>query len=126
MPVMTGAPGRVARTRAPDPVVRAVGHLTVRDATILEWLHDHRMLTTPQLAGALFPSVHVAQRRMRLLRGLGLVERFRPLKQDGGSYPYHWMLDHVGAVLVALREGMYVPRPSQSRAQIHALSARAN
>jgi predicted transcriptional regulator len=107
-----------------DPVLRVQMNLTARDHTIIAWLGDHGVLTTDQVAFALFPSVDVAQRRLRLLTGLGLLQRFRPLKLDGGSYPFHYVLDHLGALVLAVQRGADTPRPAQTRARMQALTRR--
>jgi hypothetical protein len=89
-------------------------NLTARDHTIIAWLGDRGVLTTAQVAFALFPSADVAQRRLRLLTELGLLQRFRPLKLDGGSYPFHYVIDHLGALVLATQKGAETPRPAQS------------
>lgn len=52
--------------------------LTPRDWRLLGWLYDHRLLTTDQIADALYPSVHAAQARLKVLTGYGLLLRFQP------------------------------------------------
>ena len=61
-----------------DPVLRVQSQLTGRDRILLGWLYDHGVLTTFQIAHALFPSLDFAQRRLRTLHRLRLVARFRP------------------------------------------------
>ncbi len=107
-------------------MLAATAHLTDRDHTLLGWLADHGVLTTVQIAAALFPSIDFAQRRLRTLTGLELLARFRPLKLDGGSHPYHYVLAPLGAHLVAVHRGEPPPRPVQARARMRALTARAN
>lgn len=72
-----------------DALLRAQASLTGRDLTLLGWLYDHKLLTTPQIATALFPSLDFAQRRLQRLTGLGVVDRFRPQRWDGGTWPTH-------------------------------------
>ncbi|MGW5672390.1 replication-relaxation family protein [Micromonospora sp. NPDC003776] len=74
---------------ASDPLLRLQASITARDDRLLGWLYDHGLLTTDQIAAALFPSLDFAQRRLRRLTVLRAVGRFRPNKPDGGSYPYH-------------------------------------
>ncbi|MEV4494555.1 MULTISPECIES: replication-relaxation family protein [Micromonospora] len=100
-----------------DQILRAQSMLTARDHVLLGWLADHGVLTTPQVAYALFPSLDFAQRRLRRLHDVGVIDRFRPLKTDGGSYPYHWVLDQLGAELVAVDRDQPPPRPSQTKAR---------
>ncbi|MEU5722761.1 replication-relaxation family protein [Micromonospora sp. NPDC047738] len=100
-----------------DQVLRAQSTLTARDHVLLGWLADHGVLTTPQIAHALFPSLDFAQRRLRRLGDVGVVDRFRPLKTDGGSYPYHYVLDQLGAEIIAVHRDQPPPRPSQTKAR---------
>ncbi len=53
--------------RSPDPVLRVQESLTIRDRILLGWLYDHGVLTTDQIAHALFPSLDYAQTRLRRL-----------------------------------------------------------
>lgn len=68
------------------------------------------MLTTFQIAHALFGSLDFAQRRLLRLHQLGLLERFRPLRAGGGSYPWHYVLDLLGAEVVAASREQKPPR----------------
>jgi Replication-relaxation len=89
--------------------------ITDRDRTLLGWLYDHDVLTTPQLANALFPSLDFCQRRLRTLYRLRLIARFRPQRADGGSYPYHWVIDQLGAEVVAAARDERPPRRDHAR-----------
>jgi hypothetical protein len=109
-----------------DVVLRVQSHLTDRDHTLIGWLGDHGVLTSAQIAYALFPSLDFAQRRLRTLHRLGLVDRFRPLKMDGGSFPYHYVLAQLGAQVLAAQRGDDPPRPGQARQRMRALTSRAN
>ncbi|MCT2282255.1 replication-relaxation family protein, partial [Micromonospora chalcea] len=81
----------------PDPLLRVQAQLTDRDLVLLGWLADHGVLTSFQIAEALYPSVDYAQERLRALtHKLGVVDRFRPQRPDGGSYPYHYVLAQLG------------------------------
>jgi hypothetical protein len=93
-----------------DRVLRVQAQLTNRDRLLLDWLADHKVLTTFQIAHALFGSLDFAQRRLLKLHRLGLVDRFRPLRAGGGSYPWHYVLDQFGAELVAASRGEAPPR----------------
>jgi hypothetical protein len=96
-----------------DRVLRVRAQLTDRDRLLLDWLADHRVLTTFQICHALFGSLDFAQRRLLKLHQLGLVDRFRPLRAGGGSYPWHYVLDRVGAEFVAASRDQTPPRPGQ-------------
>ncbi|MFB6392277.1 replication-relaxation family protein [Polymorphospora lycopeni] len=100
-----------------DPILRVQSQVTARDRVLLGWLYDHGVLTSFQLAHALFPSLDFCQRRLRKLHGLGLVARFRPQRPDGGSYPYHYVLDQRGAEVVAAYRDERAPRRDHARAQ---------
>jgi hypothetical protein len=44
-----------------EPILRIQSHLTDRDHVLLSWLADHGVLTSFQIAHALFPSLDFAQ-----------------------------------------------------------------
>ncbi len=73
--------------------------LTDRDRRILRMLHDHFVLTTSQLLAAEFSSRGRAETVMGRLRGMGLVDGFRP-PVPVGSTPYHWCLTTAGSQLL--------------------------
>ncbi|PWR16164.1 hypothetical protein DKT69_07180 [Micromonospora sicca] len=93
-----------------DRVLRVRAQLTDRDQLLLDWLADHRVLTTFQISHALFGSLDFAQRRLLRLHRLALVDRFRPLRPGGGSFPWHYVLDQLGAEFVAASRGEPPPR----------------
>jgi hypothetical protein len=97
-----------------DRVLRVQAQLTDRDRLLLEWLADHRVLTTFQIRQALFGSLDFAQRRLLKLYRVGLVDRFRPLRAGGGSYPWHYVLDQLGGEIVAASRGESPPRRGQT------------
>src|SRR3569833_308535 len=109
-----------------EPILRVQAALTRRDLVLLGWLADHGVLTTEQIAAALFPSVNFAQRRLRALLSMRVVDRFRPQRPDGGSYPYHWLLAQLGTDVVASQRGEPVPRRDQARQRRWQLTSRAN
>nr|WP_246614043.1 replication-relaxation family protein [Actinoplanes bogorensis] len=106
--------------------MRVQAGLTARDLTLLSWLADHGVLTTDQIAAALFPSLNFAQRRLRALMSKQLVDRFRPQRPDGGSYPYHWVLAQLGSDVMASQRGEPTPRRDQARLRRWHLTSRAN
>ncbi|MEU4641741.1 replication-relaxation family protein [Micromonospora sp. NPDC023814] len=85
------------------------------DRVLLGWLYDHGVLTSFQIAQALFPSLDFCQRRLRTLYRLRLVARFRPQRADGGSYPYHYVIDQLGAEVVAAGRDERPPRRDHAR-----------
>ena len=100
-----------------DPVLRVQSQLTDRDRILLGWLYDHGVLTTFQIAHALFGSLDFCQRRLRALYQLRLVARFRPQRADGGSYPYHYVIDQLGAEVIAAGRDERPPRRDHARVE---------
>lgn len=105
-----------------DRVLRVRAQLTDRDLLLLQWLADHKVLTTSQIAAALFSSLDFAQRRLLHLHQLALVDRFRPLRAGGGSYPWHYVLAHVGAQFIAASRGEKPPRPGESTDRVRRIA----
>ncbi|MGY0497469.1 replication-relaxation family protein [Nocardia sp. FBN12] len=97
---------RPARTRPLD-ITALVARLTERDRWVLRMLHEHRVLTTNQLAALAFPTPAIALRRLTLLHRYGVLERFRPLRTRG-SAPVHWVLAPGGAAVLAAEAGISV------------------
>ena len=100
-----------------DPVLRVQSQLTDRDRVLLGWLYDHGVLTSFQIAHALFSSLDFCQRRLRTLHRLRLVARFRPQRAEGGSYPYHYVMDQLGAEVVAAGRDDHPPRRDHARTE---------
>jgi hypothetical protein len=110
-----------------EPLLRIQYRLTDRDLRLLGWLADHGVLTTPQIAHALYPSLDFAQRRLLKLVGAGLLDRFRPQRPDGGSHPYHYLLAQLGVeVVAAQRDEEDLPRRDRARKTRWWLTNRAN
>ncbi|UQU64789.1 replication-relaxation family protein [Couchioplanes caeruleus] len=107
-------------------LLRVQSQLTTRDLVLLGWLADHRLLTTFQIATALFPSLDYAQERLRTLYRLAVIDRFRPQRPDGGSYPYHYVLAQLGDDVVAAQRGDDLPRRDRARRRREHLTSRAN
>lgn len=84
---------------------------------LLGWLYDHGVLTSFQIAYALFSSLDFCQRRLFTLHRLRLVARFRPQRADGGSYPYHYVIDQLGAEVVAAGRDERPPRRDHARVE---------
>ena len=75
---LLGLPQGRRMRRSDDALLRVQASLTNRDMILLDWLYDHAVLTTDQIATALFPSLDFAHRRLLRLTRLGVVDRFRP------------------------------------------------
>ena len=94
--VSSGGGGHSAAER----LAALAGRLTDRDRTLCQLLHQHRVLTTPQLIDLAFPSRNAAEHRLAILHQLGVLDRFRP-RHTPGSAPYHYVLGPLGAALLA-------------------------
>jgi hypothetical protein len=76
--------------------------LTDRDKRIAFDCFEHRVLTTEQLRRLHFDGERTARARLKQLHGWRVLDRFRPARPHGaGTAPYHWVLDEVGALVVA-------------------------
>jgi hypothetical protein len=93
---------------------------------LLGWLYDHGLLTTDQITTGLFGSLDFCQRRLLRLIDLGVLGRFRPQRRDGGTYPYHYLLDQLGVEVVAAQRLDELPRRDQARKRRNHLTSRAN
>jgi Replication-relaxation len=67
-------------------------------------LFEHRVLTVHQITELYFVSTHTARRRMVELYRMAVVDRFRP--QALGSAPFHYVLNDLGARVVAAERGL--------------------
>jgi hypothetical protein len=114
------------RTSYEQRLLRAQSSLTGRDLRLLGWLYDHGVLTTDQINTALYGSLTFCQRRLLKLLTLGVVARFRPQRWEGGSYPYHYLLDQLGTEIVAAQRRDPLPRRDQARQRRQHLTSRAN
>ncbi|WP_280387262.1 replication-relaxation family protein [Nocardia wallacei] len=104
-------PARQSESRAPRPIVadttRLVARLTDRDRWILRMLHEHRVLTTNQLAALAFPIPRIARDRLARLYRYRVLDRFRPIRTRG-SAPSHWVLAPAGIAVLAAEAGAHV------------------
>lgn len=94
------------RPKVADGLVMDVAHrLTERDRSRLTMLYRHRVLTTDQLAEMYFDNTNTAQHRLTALYRLRLVDRFQPLDHRYASLAYHYVLDPLGAMVIAAERG---------------------
>lgn len=68
-------------------------------------LFQHRVLTTNQLCDLAFDNLTTTRHRLSRLHHLRLVGRFRP-NRTAGSAPLHYVLDDMGANVVASTRGV--------------------
>jgi len=116
-----GSARRPARLAGVDPLT-VLARLTDRDRVLCRLLAEHRVLTTSQIAELAFGSATTAQHRLIVLHRLGVLARFRRYR-PAGSEPWHYLLDVVGAQLVAAETGRTPPSPAVLRARTVALAA---
>ena len=86
-------------------VLEAAGRLTERDRYLCRLLADHQVLTTEQIRSVGFDSQRRTQLRLCQLRQLRVLDRFQPLARIG-SAPQHWILDTLGALVLAAEKGI--------------------
>ena len=85
-------------------LLEVLSSITDRDKQILRLLRWHRVLTTSQVHAMFFGDLNTTQHRMTRLYDLRLVARFRLLRA-GRSGEYHYVLDALGAYVVAAMAG---------------------
>jgi len=105
LPGRPRAGGRLARS--PELAAALAARLTARDRWLLRMLHQHRVLTTTQIAQLAFGTTRAATARMGVLYRYRAVDRFRPLA-PAGSAPLHFILDEAGAAVLAAEDGTTV------------------
>lgn len=108
----TRSPARVQiRPTGRVDVLTASRGLTRRDAALLSYLAEHRVLTSLQVARLLFGSYARSRARLAALYDRGVLARFR---RDiwPGSEPWRYTLGPVGAVVHAAATGESLPRPA--------------
>ena len=98
--------GARASTRTIRSKIQKVSSsVTERDQLICLDLHEHRVLTTDQLYELHFESIQRARARLSRLYELGVIWRTRP-RIHLGSLPWHYILDEIGAMIVAENLGI--------------------
>lgn len=115
---------RPTRSHRNDSMQHAIRTLTDRDRAILEALHEHRVLTTENLCDLFFDNINSARHRLSLLYRRELLCRFQPYVPGGGPSPYHYVLDSLGADLIALDHGREPGRWRRDKALAIARSQR--
>ncbi|MGC4795604.1 replication-relaxation family protein [Micromonospora saelicesensis] len=93
------SPGRSASSRRPTRPDRLqlLRRLTLRDRQLLDWLAEHYLLSTDQIAQALFPSRRAALLRLAALHTIDAVTRF--VDVTTGTSQYLYALGPLGAVV---------------------------
>jgi len=99
------SPGRPRLRLSDDLVTGLASHLTDRDRYLCDLLAEHRVLTTNQITTVAFDSPISARHRLATLHRLRVLDRFRPFRTVG-SAPQHYVLDALGAMVVAAERGL--------------------
>ena len=95
-----------SRPRASSALLaHLASRLTERDRYLCQVLHDHRVLTSDQIAELAFHSHVAARHRLVTLYRLRVLDRFRPHTHTG-SAPFHYVLDEMGAAVLAAQRGI--------------------
>jgi len=105
-PALPGQPRTAGRlARGPELAASLAARLTARDRWLLRMLHEHRVLTTTQIAQLAFGTTRAATARLITLYQHRAIDRFRPLA-PAGSAPLHFVLDEAGAAVLAAEDGI--------------------
>ncbi|MHB1928003.1 MAG: replication-relaxation family protein [Acidimicrobiales bacterium] len=113
------------RRRVDDQLVlEAAGRLTERDRYLCRLLLDHQVLTTEQIRSVGFVSQRRTRLRLAQLRQLRVLDRFQPLARIG-SAQQHWILDTLGALVIAAERGVDSSELAWRRDKSIALAANA-
>lgn len=78
-------------SRSPSSRLQRLAHLrrlTLRDRHLLAWLAEHYVLSTAQIAAALFPSPRSARLRLAALHRIDAVHRFVDVTTGDGQHLY--------------------------------------
>lgn len=98
-------PRTLPRPRSSASILDSAYGTTHRDLSLCLDLYDHRVLTTHHVFELRFNSLRRAQKRLFVLHGRNIVERFRPFRSTG-SHPWHYILGEAGIEIVAAWRGV--------------------
>ncbi len=88
---------------------------------IAHLLHEHRYLSTEQIAAVLFTSPRTCRNRLNVLRKIGFIDWFMPVRPGRGRLPVHWVPGPMSARYVALHGGERPPTAKAVREMQDAL-----
>jgi len=89
-----------------DLLAALARRLTPRDHQILALVHEHRVLTTGEIAEVFFSGERAANYRLKTLYWYRALDRAQPRTLAGGSAPFHYVLDETGAMVLAADRGL--------------------
>ncbi|MCX5206915.1 replication-relaxation family protein [Streptomyces sp. NBC_00237] len=95
-------------SRARTDLAQLATRLTPRDLWLIRMLHEHKVLTSHHITALAFTGHRTANRRLRELYFMGVLDSFRPLRTRG-SAPEHYTLGRAGAELLAAQAGVDLP-----------------
>lgn len=87
-----------AASPSTDPLAD-LRRLSARDRLTLSWLAEHYVLSTDQIAAALFPSLRSAQERLTVLHRIGAVSRYAFVRTATSTGSYRYTLGPLGVLL---------------------------
>ncbi|WP_238783036.1 replication-relaxation family protein [Streptomyces monomycini] len=90
---------------SPAHLAHLAARLTPRDRWLARMLHEHRVLTTHQVAQLAWPSERAANLRLLRLYTWRVLDRFQPFTPVGTA-PLHYVLDTAGALVLAREDGL--------------------
>jgi hypothetical protein len=109
-------PVDISRRGRPHDSLREISwRLEPRDYVLAHLLHEHRYLTTAQITAILFSSERTCRNRLNILRKLGFIDWFMPVRPSRGRLPVHWVPGPLSARYVALHNGERPPTPRAVR-----------
>ncbi|MET8149123.1 replication-relaxation family protein [Actinoplanes sp. NPDC049668] len=111
------------RSRPGDSLREISSRLEPRDYVLAHLLHEHRYLTTAQITAILFTSERTCRNRLNVLRKIGFIDWFMPVRPVRGRLPVHWVPGPLSARYVALHHGQRPPTAKAVREAQDALVA---
>ena len=96
------------RAHSGDYRYRLLPRLTDRDLEIVRAVWRLNVLTANHLCEMFFDTRGRGLVRLKQLYEMGVLDRFRPYREGGGSEPYHYVLGREGAAVVAAWTGANV------------------
>jgi hypothetical protein len=103
------------RARTADSLREISWRLEPRDYVLAHLLHEHRYLTTAQITAIAFTSPRTCRNRLNVLRQIGFIDWFMPVRPGAGRLPVHWVPGPLSARYVALYRGERPPTPKAVR-----------